>query len=659
MVLSLMYGGIRYEKGRVFLNEILMEKYENAWLNFVQDNVESGGINPMILRSWRRCRDHGVDPYGGDGTKVSDEVLNAAMRKNRELLEIAKPIMDNLNSIVLGTEFVLVLTDSDGLILHIIGEEGIKLEAEKLRFSTGSLWSEEYVGTNAIGTCIAEDKPIQTIGAEHYCKSHHTWTCSAAPIHDSEGKLIGVLDMSGYSNGAHKHTLGIVVSAAYSIQNQLSLWRSYALIDTTIESIWDGVMIVDSDYNITRVNKTGEKILGISRGDLDSKDIRTILGDKIFLSPDHYRRRLDWNFYIKGKSIPCNIRIAPMNIHDSFTGMIVMFREMKELHKTANVVAGNKATYTFDSILTKNPAMKSSIKEAYKFAKTRGCVLIEGESGTGKELFAHAIHNSSNRKDGPFVAINCASLPRDLVESELFGYERGAFTGAVKEGKIGKFELASGGTLFMDEIGELPLDVQAKLLRVLDDYTITRVGGKIPMKLDVRVIVATNRNLFEEVRNRNFREDLYYRLNVFKVNIPPLRNRIEDIELLAGYFLERLNTVSGTRKYFSPEFINGLMAHNWKGNVRELQNIVERAFHLTEGDLINDTTAKRQADIYYSDFTITNDMTIRNHEKTAIEKVLEHTGGQVMEASSILGVSKSALYRKIKEYSIEPRKDSS
>jgi PAS domain S-box-containing protein len=637
------------------MSDFIISEIATAWSDYIEKGLEPKKINKMIFNSWKRCKKYGVDPYGGCGTKVDPDILAESVEKNKDLIEISKPIMDNLHSIVQGTGFLLVLTDCTGLILHLIGEEGIRISAEKLKFSPGSLWSEEAVGTNAIGTCIKEDKPIQTIGAEHFCIGHHPWTCSAAPIHDSEGRLIGVLDMSGYSIGAHKHTLGIVVAAAYSIENQLSLWKSYALIDATFESIWDGIMLVDKEYSITRMNKAGERILGFARAEAYGQDIRMILGDKIFLSPDYYQRRIDWNFHINGKRIPCNIRVAPIAVHNSFNGLIIMFKEMKELHRTANVVAGNKAIYTFDNIMTRNSAMKTSIKEAQKFAKTRGCVLIEGESGTGKELFAHAIHNSSNRKDGPFVAINCASLPRDLVESELFGYERGAFTGAVREGKIGKFELANGGTLFMDEIGELPLDVQAKLLRVLDDYTITRVGGKVPIKLDVRVVVATNRNLLEEVKYKNFREDLYYRLNVFKVNIPPLRSRLEDLEPLADHFLKRLNAGNGTNKNFSLDFISGLMEHTWKGNVRELENLVERAYHLTEGETILISQLRKENDLHIVTQGGFETLTMKQHEKSAIEGVLEQTGGQVIEACSILGLSKSALYRKLKEYRIEPR----
>ena len=292
------------------------------------------------------------------------------------------------------------------------------------------------------------------------------------------------------------------------------------------------------------------------------------------------------NFFINDKVIPCNVKITPVLTNNELIGIALVFKEIEYLHNTVNVVTGNRAIYRFSDILTSNDKMKNVINNAKRFAKTSGSILIEGDSGTGKELFAHAIHNYSKKADGPFVAVNCASLPRELVESELFGYEKGAFTGASKNGKSGKFELAQGGTIFLDEIGELPLDIQAKLLRVLDNYTVTRIGGKYSKKLDIRVIGATNRNLFDEVKKKNFREDLYYRLNVLKINIPSLKDRKEDIDLYANYFLNKLNKSNLTNVILSSEFLLYLNQHSWKGNVRELQNVIERAYYLNQDEVI-------------------------------------------------------------------------
>ncbi len=627
---------------------------QNAWKQFITRGERLDCVSDTIYKSWIRCKKAQIDPYGGIGTSISNEELNALIAAHKELINIAIPIMNNLHSIVLGSGFVLVLTDKNGVILNVVGEKSIEDEAAKINFSKGSRWSEMDVGTNAIGTCIKEEAPIQTIGAEHYCKTHHTWTCSASPINNPEGDLVGVLNMSGISHTAHKHTLGIVVAAAYSIENQLTLAQNYAMMDTTVESIFDGMIIIDRNFKIIKTNKKAQKILALREKDLNNLDVRTILGNSIFSEKDSFEKRVDWDFKVNNRRIPCNIKINQIMLENNLKGMAIIFKEMEEVHKTVNIVSGNKATYEFNSIITASLNMKKSIKEAEKFSRTKGCVLIEGESGTGKELFAHSIHNFSCRKDGPFVALNCASLPRELVESELFGYEKGAFTGAVKEGKVGKFELAHGGTLFMDEIGELPLDLQAKLLRVLDDYRITRIGGKYSKKLDVRIIVATNRNLLEETKKKRFREDLYYRLNVFKVNIPPLRERPEDIILLANYFLNKLNLAHQTSKLLSEDFHLRIKKYKWQGNVRELENTMERAFYLCDSNLI--TEDYLPSEIISSNRLVAEPfLSIKDKEREIIEKSLKSTDGNVIEASKVLNISKSSLYRKLKAYDLEAK----
>lgn len=242
------------------------------------------------------------------------------------------------------------------------------------------------------------------------------------------------------------------------------------------------------------------------------------------------------------------------------------------------------------------------------------------------------------------------------MESELFGYEKGSFTGADREGKIGKFELANGGTIFLDEIGELPLDLQAKLLRVLDNKTITRIGGKSPKKLNLRVVVATNRNLLREVEKRNFREDLYYRLNVFKITVPPLRERRDDVPLLFNYFLHKLNRTNITHKTLSNDFLKGFEGYEWKGNVRELQNIIERAYYLSDSDLIGAEHIPDEIRFRAREEDLGEDLSFEIHEKALIQRALAQSQGHVVEASKLLGFSKSKLYRKLGDYQIEPER---
>ncbi|WP_330369361.1 sigma-54 interaction domain-containing protein [Metaclostridioides mangenotii] len=339
-------------------------------------------------------------------------------------------------------------------------------------------------------------------------------------------------------------------------------------------------------------------------------------------------------------------------------GLVITFRESKSVHKFVSKVVGYNATYNFKDIITNNNNMKDMINFAKKAASSDCNILIEGDSGTGKELIAQSIHNYSERCNGPFVAINCASIPRDLMESELFGYNRGAFTGAAKEGHPGKFELADGGTIFLDELGELPLDMQSKLLRVLDNNTIVRVGGNYEKKLDVRIIGATNKKLKEEISNKTFREDLYYRLNVMNIKTIPLKDRKEDIELLAKYFIDNLNLKNKSRyKIIKNDYINHLKKYDWPGNVRELRNVIERDFYSSENNIISISSTDKvqiKKDILEDVLDNTDKIVpLDILEKENIIKAINLCDGNILKSAELLGISRATIYRKFKKYNIK------
>ncbi|MGA1862106.1 sigma-54 dependent transcriptional regulator [Deferribacter thermophilus] len=306
--------------------------------------------------------------------------------------------------------------------------------------------------------------------------------------------------------------------------------------------------------------------------------------------------------------------------------------------------------YIYDGVYSKDGLGK--IIEVLKLvAPTDATVLIMGESGTGKELVARSIHQNSPRKDKPFLAVNCAALNENLIESELFGHEKGAFTGADKS-KLGKFELANGGTLFLDEVGELPLVTQAKLLRVLQEGTFERVGGTKTIKTDVRIIAATNRDLEKMVSDGEFREDLYYRLNVFPIKLPPLRERKDEIPLLLDYFIKKYSQkFQKIVKNYDKGFLDKLMMYDFPGNIRELENIVERSIILARGEILTAELLPplKNSSVQVSD-TVKN---MREHEIEAIKKALKETGGNKTKAAKILGISRKTLHNKLKEYNIE------
>lgn len=626
---------------------------DEAWKNFVENNYVDPKVRKEISESWVRCKTYGVDYNSGRGSNRYKIDVEVKAKENETLISVAIPIMKSLYNIVEGTGFAIMLTDREGYIIHIIGDKDIMKRADELNFVKGALWTEKMVGTNAIGTAMYLNKPLQTIGAEHYGKSQHSWTCSAAPINDENGNLVGCINMSGNRADAHLHTLAMVISAAQAIEKQLALTNSYNLLNTTFDSVFEGLISLDRDLKIQRINNRASEVLRLSREEALGLNIKSLIRnidlEEIINTKGH--NNIDCDFYIKSKIIKCIINVVPIKTNKEINGIVISLREARHVHKLVGKIVGYKATYNFEDFITNNSKMKSVINMARKASNSDCNILIEGESGTGKEVIAQAIHNFSKRSNKPFVAINCASIPRELVESEFFGYERGAFTGANKEGNPGKFELADGGTIFLDEIGELPLDIQSKLLRVLDNNKITRIGATYEKQLNVRVIGATNRVLKDEIRKKSFREDLYYRLSVINIKTLPLRERKEDIEPLVNSFIQLLNSNNSIDKIVAPDYIEKLKQLEWSGNVRELRNVVERDYYLSEDEL----SAKEDCEVSLDKELLTNDeevISMQELEKENIEKAIYSCEGNIVKAALLLNISRATIYRKIKKYNI-------
>lgn len=432
------------------------------------------------------------------------------------------------------------------------------------------------------------------------------------------------------------------------------------ILQAILDSSKDGLIVTDENLLIKKVNIASVKILGIKEDTLYETFLTQILKEDILntvmLTGEKYVDE-DLNFNVNGTRIRCITNIIPVRIRGKNIGLVLSLRDSKNLHKMVNNVVGYKASFTFDDIITKNDGMQSAIELAKKASRTNCNILIEGQSGTGKEVFAQSIHNYSSRSDGPFVAINCAAIPRELVESELFGYEKGAFTGASKGGNPGKFELADGGTIFLDEIGELPLDIQSKLLRVLDNLKISRVGGTYEKTIDVRVIAATNRILTDEIEIKNFRGDLYYRLSVMNIALIPLEKRKEDIELFAQNFVSKLNAKNPhDPKYIDPSYIENLKNQSFQGNIRELRNVVERSYYLCEGNLITGKhlNAKTKQSIITDIISSPKEiLPLETVEEQCIRDAIAHCKGNAIKAANLLKIGKATIYRKISKFNID------
>ncbi|WP_313757530.1 sigma 54-interacting transcriptional regulator [Tissierella sp.] len=448
---------------------------------------------------------------------------------------------------------------------------------------------------------------------------------------------------------------------------------SFEMLEDVLNYAYEGYVLVDPEGKIVKMNY--EKLLGIKEEDAIGKPVEEIIENtRMHIVVKTGTKELRDVQRIQGHDMITN-RI-PIIKQGNVIGAVgtVLFKDISEVKELAHQlldlqskinkykgeierIEGSK--YSFDSIITRNSKMNYLKKVGSMAAETNSTVLITGESGTGKELFAHAIHRASYRKGEAFIAINCAAIPKELLESELFGYDSGAFTGARKQGKVGKFELARGGTIFLDEIGDMPLEMQAKILRVLESKEFERVGSNKKISFDARVIAATNENIEEAIKRGKFREDLYYRLNVITIEIPPLCERMEDIEPLSEEILSYLlKEMKLGEKVLAKETIKILKFYSWPGNVRELRNVLERAINLSPGKIIlPEHLPERFIDkINYSmedlnDIPLLKDVVIES-EIEAINKALILTKGNKSLAAEKLGIHRTALYKKIDKYNI-------
>lgn len=525
------------------------EAYEltlkKAFQSFIYDEkFDFGKVRPCVYRSWVRSKEYNV-AYNVDAKVpiMNDEQRQKLLRDNNHLISVFHKHVKKIYDVVRSSGYYIFISDKDGWLLDIMTDSDLMSNFDyDPSLVVGASRNEKYVGTNAIGTCLAEGKPLTLWGEEHYNFFHKKYSCAGAPIRNGRGEIIGCISITGLKNTYQDHTLGIVISVVNSIENELN--------------------------------------------------------------------------------------------HTEDT--------QETIHKAPPL--------TFDNIIGECSEMRKLKNVAKQLAQTDVPILLWGESGSGKEVFANAIHNYSNRAEGPFVAVNCGAIPHELIESELFGYEEGAFTGARKGGRAGIMETASGGTLFLDEIESMPLDAQVKLLRVLSTNRVVRIGSVSEIDVDFRVISASKVDLFDEVDKGNFREDLNYRINTITLRIPPLRDRGDDKEILANYFLKNAMDKRGITDYKIPKtFYDLLDSYDWRGNVRELSNVIEGIAAMTnEGELLNMAVLpERIRDRQNVRRTYGMQAQIKLTEEDYIMKEIENVKGNIKAAANNMGIPRSTLYYKI------------
>ena len=671
-----------------------VEECKERFLRDGENPYDNPYMYPEIAASWIRSKKYGIDIYAKKlRYNLKQKELAALICDKHAMIDIAGNFMKKHLGLLASSNYYMCLTDENGILLLYAGANDKVQLFERINARPGSVWSEETIGTNCHSLCMALKKPVQLIGPYYYCQAVYDNIGSGTPILNENGDVQGALLVVDAMDSPEKqkkqtHLLGWVVSAGLAIESQLKLQRrSYYLglvnrtLETTIEAIGEGCITLDKVGVITHINREGADLFGIDEKTAKGKHYSELFAAEIPVERVLADGKPITDFQIlidhdlSGQSH--YIDIEPIfndetNVPDGAFIRLTLSATFNKVRTKAK--EDNKDS--FAAIHGESKVLEDTINKARKLAHHDGGVLLIGDSGTGKELFARAIHDET-RPEGSFIAINCSSLPKNLIESELFGYEGGSFTGAERRGRMGKIELANGGTLFLDEIGDMPLEVQPVLLRVLEDKKVMRIGGKKYIPVDFRVIAATNKDLLELVRNKEFRQDLYYRLAVFKLYIPPLKERNEDILQLANYFIERYCKLTDAASIpkLSPTVKGILSEYDWPGNVRQLQNAITYALAMVSDGIIevehlpdeivqsipgikriirkstNDNELDRN-EAMEGKVILDSNMSMPQVEKIVIENTLHRTGYNIPDTANILGFARSTLYRKLKEYNI-------
>lgn len=656
-------------------------------------------ISKDIVESWKRSLEQGLDPGHIEPVYIEGPDFEKILEENKNLLSAADPILEEFALQFSTSLFIVDLYDKNSCLLKRYGKRE-KNAKDQSYIRPGLIKTEKASGATSMSCAIMRGEAAQLVGGEHFAENLLENVCTAAPVY-FEGELVGLVNVIELQWKKDSRTLGTLVGLAKLIENnyeQQKLRRQIAeeaaVYEEMIRSTSEGILLISAAGDVIKASPHACTLLGVSKNRLEGHNIKEIFEkDNLIKRAVAHRISVgeqEINVSIDGSTKRFMGYIKTIQSDGEVSKIMVAFKDMQSLRNIFKNVGGWDAKYTFDDIIGSSPVFRQAVELAKDTAILDSNTLIEGESGTGKELFAQAIHNASRFSQGPFVSVNCGSIPASLLESELFGYESGSFTGARKGGQIGKFELAEGGTIFLDEINSLPVDMQVKLLRVLQEKKICRVGGSHNVQLHIKIIAASNEDLWELVQKGGFRADLFYRLNVITIHIPSLYQHPDDIPEISKEILSRIVT-SGETARISDKANQILMHYRWPGNVRELENTVERGFInarrrgenlIDVADIETVIQVKKQSSWQKSDEKKEMDQNIRQHmesdadreidrdieniredmhrlratdereEKEAILNALKKHRGNISASARELGMSRNTLYQRIYKYDI-------
>jgi transcriptional regulator of acetoin/glycerol metabolism len=652
-------------------NESLVTNHASRIIQVVESGLQPAGIEPLVTRSWHRClREYGIEPSAPRQINVlNPQSVKQLQESLGQLLPVARAEMESLYEQIAGSGFAVILADTQGAVLSTITDPALQREFRHAGLSLGALWDERHEGTNGIGTCLAETGPVTVHREEHFRGYNLTLSCSAAPILDPHGGILAVLDASTANSSdsrlIQRHTMALVNMSAHLISrwNFLNEYRHSWILrfhsrPEFVGLLHEALMAIDDDGNILAVNESALVQLGCSTR-------QSLVGEPI-------GKYFQFNFGAleqRAKFEPS--AIWPVRDVAHGRRFFAIAREPARLTDHAQVSLSNEP-----GAAAEGPLEREHVGEDAQMRKNLACgrqlfakqvpILLHGATGTGKEAFAKSLHRGSLWSDKPFVTVNCAAIPESLIESELFGYTRGAFTGAAKEGRVGKILQSNGGTLFLDEIGDMPLMLQTRLLRVIEEREVVPLGSEQALPVNLHVISATHRDVLQMIQTGEFREDLYYRLNGVTLHLPLLRDRGDKTDLIRTLLREE-NAGQDCIKIDEDAF-RKLMQYSWPGNIRQLRNVLRTASALCREGVIRASnlpqeildTEPRPAPLApantepaaASAAESSPSAALREAECAALLRELERMRWNISRTAQTLGISRNTLYRKIHKHRI-------
>jgi sigma-54 dependent transcriptional regulator, acetoin dehydrogenase operon transcriptional activator AcoR len=637
-------------------------KLRKSWENFISNGTFNDPISSIIGQSWQESKKSNIDPFISK-LPINQNLYEQFINTNQSFVNAVDETIQQLEIYLNSSSSIIQFLNSEAILLKKYGDPNVIERMASMNNVPGAMLDLNTSGTNAISLALKHKKPVFITGAEHFCNIFHDISCFAVPIiNKRNNEVIGILDITG-TETLKPHAFGLIQSSLTAIEGKLekySLRQDSALLDYYVSQFSYGanpIICINKNETITRCSESAFSILGGPPQDWIGKSVHSL---KLTSLITHMHLKEDEvEFYdTLGNETDVRVVLNYIRYEEEFIGWLMKIYPLKRNVEQVHL----EKFLSFDVLIGSSNIFQKVVHKAKKVATSNANILILGETGTGKEMFARSIHNCSERNKGPFVPINCGAIPKELIGSELFGYEEGAFSGARKGGQKGKFEIANGGTIFLDEIGELPLEHQVYLLRVLQEREFYPLGGKKAIPLNVRIIAATNVDLIESVKNNQFREDLFYRLNVVNLRLPSLRERgKEDVILLIKHFVVYYNRQERRKINLSKKAIDMLASFPWRGNVRELENTVYRLIILTDQKEVSlEKVYETLDDIGYPMVheveTKCYSLTLDEVERAEIIRALNNNGGNMSKGAEELKISRTTLYRKMQKYQISTDK---